>query len=55
MKANDFPLGPFEHYPGNPILLSSKGFRSRAVFNLTVIEDEGRLWMLFYALKPRMV
>lgn len=49
MKANDFPLGPFEDYPGNPILLPAKGFRSRAVFNPTVIEDEGRLWMLYRA------
>ncbi|MEE9566898.1 MAG: hypothetical protein V3W17_05315 [Desulfobacteria bacterium] len=24
MKGNDFPLGPFEDYPGNPILVPSK-------------------------------
>ena len=49
MKSNDFPLGPFEDYPGNPILVPSKGFQSRAVFNPTVINEEGRFWMLYRA------
>jgi predicted GH43/DUF377 family glycosyl hydrolase len=49
MKSNDFPLGPFEDYPGNPILAPSKGFQSRGVFNPTVIKEEGRFWMLYRA------
>jgi len=49
MKAEDFPVGPFEDYPGNPILTPSKGFQSRGVFNPTVIKEEGRFWMLYRA------
>ena len=49
MKAEDFPVGPFEDYPGNPILIPSKGFQSRAVYNPTVIKEEGRFWMLYRA------
>jgi len=49
MKSNDFPLGLFEDYPGNPILTPLKGFQSRAVYNPTVIKEEGRFWMLYRA------
>jgi len=49
MKAEDFPVGPFEDYPGNPILTPLKGFQSRAVYNPTVIKEEGRFWMLYRA------
>ncbi len=49
MKGNDFPLGPFEDYPGNPILVPSKGFQSKAVFNPTVVKEEERFWMLYRA------
>lgn len=49
MRANGFPLGPFEDYPGNPILTPSTGFQSKAVFNPTVVRDGGRLWMLYRA------
>ena len=49
MKANDFPVGPFEDYAGNPILTPSKGFQSRGVFNPTVIKEESSFWMLYRA------
>jgi len=49
MKVNDFPLGPFEDYPNNPILAPSKGFQSKAVFNPTVIKEDGGFWMLYRA------
>lgn len=49
MKVNDFPLGLFEDYRGNPILVPSKGFQSRGVYNPAVIKEEGRFWMLYRA------
>jgi predicted GH43/DUF377 family glycosyl hydrolase len=49
MKANDFPVGTFEDYPGNPILVPSKGFQSRGVYNPTVIKEESSFWMLYRA------
>ena len=49
MKANDFPVGPFEDYAGNPILTPSKGFQSRGVYNPTVIKEESSFWMLYRA------
>ena len=49
MKAEDFPVGPFKDYPGNPLLAPSEGFQSRAVFNPTVIKEGSRFRMLYRA------
>ena len=49
MNADNFPIGPFEDFEGNPILTPSKGFQSKGVFNPTVVKEEDRFWMLYRA------
>jgi predicted GH43/DUF377 family glycosyl hydrolase len=49
MNADNFPIGPFEDFDGNPILTPSKGFQSKGVFNPSVVKEEDRFWMLYRA------
>jgi len=47
MKRDNFPIGPFEDYSGNPLLEPGQGFQSEGVFNPTVINDETNFYMLY--------
>jgi len=49
MPTNNFPVGPFKDYSDNPILAPSNGFQSKAVYNPSVIEENGRFRMLYRA------
>jgi predicted GH43/DUF377 family glycosyl hydrolase len=45
MPTNSFSVGPFEDYSDSPILAPSNGLQSKAVYNPSVIVQNGRFWM----------
>lgn len=46
----EYPLGPFEKYPGNPILApGGDGWEAKDVFNPTAVVENGKVYLLYRA------
>jgi len=47
MRREDFPIGPFRDYEGNPILKPEGGFSSKGLYNPSVWREGNRFYLFF--------